>query len=313
MSRPHILICMATYNGEAHIRAQLDSLAVQDWDDWRLIVSDDGSTDRTLKVVRDFANGLPDGKVQVILGPRKGATQNFLSLLAHAGPDDWVAWCDQDDVWKPDRLSRGVANIAPLVGPAITASRTVICDASLRPLTDAPLYTRRAGFRNALVQACVPGNTTLMNPAAVRIMQAGAVHARAAKVISHDWWAYLLLSGAGAHVVRDPATTVLYRQHLDNEMGRNDTWRARLDRVRRLGAGEYGTWLHANLRALRACRNMLTDDASAVMDEFTQAIEAPGPIAVRRLMQLGVYRQTRAGTLALMAAAAAGRLRGERR
>ncbi|PZO65297.1 MAG: glycosyl transferase family 2 [Paracoccus denitrificans] len=312
MSRPHILICMATYNGEGHIRAQLDSLAAQDWTDWRLIVSDDGSTDRTLKVVLDFADDLPGGKVQVAEGPRQGATQNFLSLLRHAGPDDWVAWCDQDDVWKPDRLSRGVTNIAPLVGPAITASRTVICDARLRPLTDAPLYARPAGFRNALVQACVPGNTTLMNPPALRIMQEGAAHARAAGVISHDWWAYLLLSGAGAHVIRDPATTVFYRQHGDNEMGRNDTWRARLDRLRRLGAGEYGTWLHANLQALRACRDMLTADAIAVMDEFAQAVEAPGPIAVRRLMRLGVYRQTRAGTMALMAAATAGRLRGER-
>ena len=66
-----------------------------------------------------------------------------------------------------------------------------------------------------------------------------------------------LLTGAGALVVRDPEPTVLYRQHHGNVMGRNDTPRAILARLGRLGAGDYGTWLRQNVAALQVARDLL--------------------------------------------------------
>ena len=58
-----ITILMASYNGAAHIGAQLESLAAQSHRDWRLIVSDDGSSDATCAIVEAFAARLPSGKV----------------------------------------------------------------------------------------------------------------------------------------------------------------------------------------------------------------------------------------------------------
>lgn len=394
---PQIAILLASYQGARHIAAQLDSLAAQDYRHWRLVVSDDGSTDDTIGIVRGFAAAHPGHEVTIVDGPREGATRNFLSLIAAVRPGEALAYCDQDDVWLPDRLSRGVraieavaagdrppgidavgddsppagpqptgmapgnvarappdvppagagsfacppvfaetlpagdslrAGVAPPAADAVHASsgtsaaatpppgaravlhvtRTTICDSDLRPLRPAPLYRRPPGFRNALIQACTPGNTTLVNPAGVAILRAGAEAAARADIVSHDWWTYQLISGAEGLVIRDPAQTVLYRQHRGNVMGRNDTPRAMLARISRLGAGHYGDWLRSNLVALEGARALLTPENRAVLDGFAAALRAPGPRAATELARLGLYRQTVAGTAAFYAAAAMGRL-----
>lgn len=306
--RPRITIGLATYQGARHLQAQLDSLVAQQGVEWRLISSDDGSTDGTLTILRRFAGIHPD--TRIIQGPNRGATQNFLHLIGQVPEGDWLALCDQDDVWKPDRLARGVAMIGTDPAPAATSSRTTICDENLHPVRPAPLYRRPPAFRNALVQACLPGNTFLANPAALALLQRGAPAAAAANVISHDWWIYQLLTGSGARVIRDPAQTVLYRQHGGNVMGRNDTLRAKAARAALLSGGDFGRWLHENTTALSVAQDLLTPQNSDILDRFRTAITEPGPLAAARLAALGVYRQTRAQSAALFAAAAAGRLRG---
>nr|WP_254368079.1 glycosyltransferase [Paracoccus sp. Z118] len=300
---------LASFDGGRFIGAQLDSLAAQGWPDWRLVVSDDGSSDGTRDIVGEFARRHPDRDIRLVDGPRQGATRNFLSLLEQAAPDEWIAFCDQDDAWLPQRLERGLRMIGAASGPAATSSRTLICDDALRPVTPAPLFRRPPAFRNALVQACLPGNTFLANPQAAALLRGGAAAAAQAGVISHDWWAYQLLTGAGALVVRDPEPTVLYRQHHGNVMGRNDTLRARLARIAMLGSGDYGGWLQANIRALQGARGLLTPENAALLDCFEAALAAPGPLAAARLKRMGLHRQTAAGTLALLVAAAAGKLR----
>ncbi|WP_167626596.1 glycosyltransferase [Paracoccus luteus] len=406
-ARPRIAILMATFDGARFLRAQLDSIRDQSVTDWRLVVSDDGSRDGTRAIVRAFAAENPGHEVTLIDGPRQGATRNFLHLLGQLRQGEWLAWCDQDDVWLPDRLARGLAALsgespgsdagglaalsdgppdpdarglaarsggprepdagglaalshrppapgaggptalsdkppapdpvgparhappfalnpavadatggampdpaAPAARPALHACRTMLCAGDLTPIRPAPLYTRPASFLNALVQACTPGNTTLVNAAGAALLARAAPAAARAGVVSHDWFTYQLIAGAGGVVLRDPAQTVLYRQHPRNVMGRNDTLRARAARLAMLGAGDYGAWLAANHAALRAVAPMLTDANRAVLDQFGRTLAAPGPAAAARLARLGVYRQTRAGTAALLLAAAAGRLRG---
>lgn len=314
MCPPRVAILLASCQGARYIREQLDSLERQEQTNWRLIVSDDGSTDGTVGVVRDFAAAHPGRDVSVVEGPRRGATQNFLHLVGLVEKGEALAYCDQDDVWRPDRLSRGISALAgtdargTTSGPMLHASRTTICDLQMSPLRPAPLYTRPPGFLNALVQACTPGNTTLVSPAGVELLQQARAAAIAAGVVAHDWWTYQVISGAGGNVIRDPALTVLYRQHPGNVMGRNDTTRARFARLMQLGGGDFGAWLRANGQALRTAGTVLTADNLDRLDRFRAALDAPGPVAALRLASLGVYRQTRGGTAALLAAAAAGRL-----
>lgn len=304
-----VVVLLASYQGARFLPAQLDSIAEQRHRDWRLLVSDDGSQDGTCEIVSSFACNFPAEQVQLIEGPRLGATQNFLHLLQQAPAGCLLAFCDQDDVWFPDKLSRAVAQLRGADGPAHYAARTVITAQDLTPVTESRRFLRPFGFRNAVVQACMAGNTSVFNPAAANLLRKGATAARQAGVESHDWWAYQLTSGAGATLIHDPEPALLYRQHQNSEMGRNDTPRAMASRLGQLFAGDYGGWLSSNLVALGAVRDLLTPENRAVLDEFAATLQMTGPEAALKMRGIRLYRHTRAGTAALFAAAALGRLR----
>ena len=306
---PPITIAMASYNGARFIRAQLDSIARQSVTNWRLLVSDDGSTDQTRQIVTDFAAEHAPGQVRLIDGPRQGATRNFLYLTRQADLGGWLAYADQDDFWLPDRLQRGIAFLSGQTGAAIYAARTTICDENLEPISPAPAFPGPFTFRNALIQACLPGNTILANSAALGLLQAAVPAAEAAGIVSHDWWAYQLLSGAGASIRRDTAQVLLYRQHPENVMGRNDTARARLARFSMLFDGRFAEWLAQNQRALEPVAQLMLPENRALLSAFGQAIRASGPQALRATLRMRLYRQSRTGTAAILAAAGMGRLR----
>ncbi len=95
-----ISVCIATYQGEKYIREQLASILCQLADDDEIIVSDDGSTDRTLDIIRQMA----DHRIKIVEGPhRHSPTLNFERALQEAR-GEYIFLADQDDVWKPDKV-----------------------------------------------------------------------------------------------------------------------------------------------------------------------------------------------------------------
>ena len=95
-----ISVCIATYNGERYIRQQIESIVCQLNVDDEIIVSDDGSTDGTLDIVK----GIGDKRIKIIEGPgRKSPILNFECALK-ASKGDFIFLSDQDDVWKSDKV-----------------------------------------------------------------------------------------------------------------------------------------------------------------------------------------------------------------
>ena len=302
-----VTILMGLYQGAAHLRAQLESFAAQDHADWRLIVSDDGSRDAGPEVLADFAAGRPAGQVVCVTGPGRGFAANYLSLLANL-PDDpgWVAFSDQDDVWLPDRLSRGLAALTG-EGPALYCSRTWVTAADLSGRVASPLFRRPPSFRNALVQNVAAGNTILLNPAATRLLVASARVVPA--VVAHDWWAYLMVTGAGGRILQDARPTLLYRQHGANSIGSNAGWRARARRLRQVWAGGLRAWNDTNTAALLATATLLTPEAQVILSDWQRMrATTPAPLRLIRLARLRLYRQTLASAAVLWLAAATNRL-----
>lgn len=300
-----VTILMAVYNGGAVLREQLDSFAAQDHARWRLLASDDGSSDNSRAVLAAFAAEGHD--VTVLDGPGQGGTANFLSLVARAEEDGgWLAFSDQDDVWMPDRLSRGIAALEGLDGPALYCSRTWITGPDLKGRRLSPARPRGASFRNALVQNVVAGNTILLNAQAARLARA-AVH-EARRVVVHDWWLYQLVTGAGGAVVHDDRPTLYYRQHVANQIGANDTWPARIRRIRQLLRGDFRAWNAVNIAALSASAHRLTPENRARLDAFAD-LHAAGPLRrLAALRRLRLYRQSWPAQAALWLAALLGRM-----
>ena len=99
-----ISVCMATYNGERYIERQLDSILVQLGDDDEVIVSDDGSTDRTPELLARYG---ADRRIRIIHGGFHSPIYNFEHAIRQA-KGDYIFMADQDDVWLPGRVSEAL-------------------------------------------------------------------------------------------------------------------------------------------------------------------------------------------------------------
>jgi glycosyltransferase involved in cell wall biosynthesis len=207
--RDGVEVLMATHNGSRHVAAQLASVLGQTYRPLTIRVRDDASTDDTVAIVR--AAGA-DAPVDVVEGARVGAAANFMALLASSAPAArWIAFCDQDDVWLPDKIARAVAALAPLDDrPALYGSSMIHVNEGLRPLAGVPA-PREVGFRNALVQNVLPGCTMVLNRAA----RALCLDRPPRRAPMHDWWLYLVVAAFGT-VVYDGEVTVLHRVHARN-------------------------------------------------------------------------------------------------
>lgn len=296
-----ILLC--TYNGERFISQQLDSIKAQSHTDWKVWVSDDGSSDRTLAIVEGYRQAWGDDHLQVVRGPSKGFAANFLSIVCRTEiGGDYFAYSDQDDIWEVDKIRRALDHLEPLgrMTPTLYCSRTRLVDELGQVIGFSPLFTQRPDFRNALVQNVGGGNTMLFNEAARRLLwMAGAD----LDIVAHDWWTYVAVSAAGGHVVYDPTPSLLYRQHGGNLIGSNKGWAARLARVRLLMQGQLRRWIDANIAATQRISSHLSEPNRRVFSEF---VSSRNEGIIRRLIglrQSGVFRQTFMGNVGLLAAA----------
>ena len=97
-----ISIAMTTYNGEKYISAQIDSILSQTVSDFELVVCDDVSTDNTVDILKDYA--LKDCRLKLCCnGQNLGFKNNFAKAISLC-KGEYIAFCDQDDVWTNDHL-----------------------------------------------------------------------------------------------------------------------------------------------------------------------------------------------------------------
>lgn len=96
-------IVMATYNGEQYIKEQIDSILINMKENDELIISDDGSKDKTKQIIAEYQN--KDKRIKLIEGPHKGVKQNFANAIEKAN-GKYIFLSDQDDIWKKDKIDK---------------------------------------------------------------------------------------------------------------------------------------------------------------------------------------------------------------
>ena len=261
-------ILLATYNGARFLPEQLASLAAQSHADWRLLVRDDGSRDDSVRLVREWAETVPQ-QVRVIEDERTGLgpSQNFATLLG-ASDAPYFAFCDQDDQWLPHKLEtmlgaivrseadRGVAT------PALAFCDLLVVDEKLRPIAPSfwrlsrlPVHSRSLRPFDLLVRNVVTGCASMGNAA---LRQAALPIPEGARM--HDWWLALVASSEGVLLpVAEPL--IRYRQHGGNAVGALDArW---LSLAKRFVRGPA-----ASLDRARAARDNSQRQAAAFTHRF---------------------------------------------
>ena len=265
-----IAILMATYNGEQYIAEQLDSIVNQTEQSFVLFVSDDGSTDATLDIVRRFQDQLGPDRIIIRDGPKQGYGRNFFSMLTeHSITADYFTFCDQDDIWEPDRLSRAVSKIKllPTNQSALHICSAILIDHNGNFIGKGKRLPQRADLRSLLLQPAAGGNTMVFNRAlANTVKQLGTNH----EADNHDWLLCLINASIGGQFLFEPAPLIRYRQHLNNAMGPSFKIATKLKRLRMLMDGTFSGWLDNNLVSLRPYRTKMSSETLRDFDDFHQ-------------------------------------------
>lgn len=220
-----VSVLLAAWNGEQYLPAQLSSLRGQSCTDFRVLWRDDGSSDGTRQLLSDISAA--DGRFQQAPGPEGnlGAIGSFLTLMAQ---DDapYTALCDQDDVWRPDKLARcldALREAEAIYGegtPLLVHHDCRVVDAKGAVLHGS--FFRHQGWDGKantlprlLTQNNVTGCTCVMNAALRHLV---TQHAQADRLHMHDWFIALTAAAFGRIVFVDEALAD-YRQHGANVMG----------------------------------------------------------------------------------------------
>jgi len=233
---PKVEVLLATFNGQSFLQAQINSIVSQTWPNVSVLVSDDGSTDETMTILRDWER-VTDRMHVLRSQPQGGAMQNFARLIQESSAS-YVAFSDQDDVWDSDKLSVTMAQMLEHEGkrgkdtPILVYTDLRLIDGADRLLSPslwrkARVRPQFATFSNMLAQNLVTGCSMLANRALLDL--ACPIPSQA---IMHDYWLALVASAFGAAIpISRPL--VSYRQHATNSIGagRPLSIAARIERI----------------------------------------------------------------------------------
>ena len=293
-----LYILMCTYNGDKFIRRQFESIFNQSFKNWHIIINDDGSSDRTLEIIHEYQK-IWGERIQLRSGPQKGFAENFLSLACDKNLiADFYAFCDQDDIWLPQKLEIAINQINNFCinnEPYLYCGRTLYVDEKLRTIGQSTLFKYPPSFDNALVQSIAGGNTMVFNRSGKLLLETVGV----VPTPSHDWWLYQLISGVGGKIYFDPTPLVLYRQHENSIVGENTSFINRFKRLFILFDGRFKVWIDANIKCLQMAENILTYQAVESLNSLLKIRQLNLSRKIINMKNFKSYRQSNLQNLIL--------------
>lgn len=219
-----VTVLLSTYNGGNYLAEQLDSLVAQQGVEVDILVRDDGSTDATQELLDKWQD---KGALTWYTSENLGPGKSFMHLLKNAAPGGYYAFCDQDDVWLPEKLKLTMEKMQSVEKanpgkPVIVHTDMYVVDERLNVVHDS--FWRSSGLRPDILRTfpylcvcnSVNGCTIVMNSAARELILEKYVEQ---ELIIHDVISALTVSYYGGIIDYVEAPTVLYRQHSSNVVG----------------------------------------------------------------------------------------------
>lgn len=209
-----INICLSTYNGERYLSEQIESILSQSYKNWQLLIRDDGSKDNTINIINKFTE--KDSRIKFINKDNienLGVHKSFYTIVKYESADFYF-FCDQDDVWKPDKLDVFLSYMEENDNsvPVLYYSSLTTVDSELNVISERMFSRSKAmNITENLVKNEIVGCVTAINSS-----------------LANEW----LYSGIGMHdshlallalstgkLVYIKESTIYYRQHENNVIG----------------------------------------------------------------------------------------------
>ena len=299
LANQKVAVILGFYNGNNFIDEQVESIFNQNFKNIDIFIFDDNS-----KIKLEFKelkiNNNKKPKIKITKRKENlGYAKNFLMGLEEVGKEyDFYAFSDQDDIWEKDKITRGIEALISKESkyPKLYCSRTSYYNSECtKVIGSSKIHPKKPTFSNALLQNIAGGNTILMNNLARQIV---VKTVKAENFISHDWWCYQIISGAGGEVIFDKHKTVRYRQHNYNLIGKNNGFVDIQSRILEFLSGKVKRWSDVNLENLLKYRYLLTKDNIEILENFIKARRSRNILKkLNYFYKSGVFRQSNKETI----------------
>ncbi|MET6989545.1 glycosyltransferase family 2 protein [Sediminicola arcticus] len=199
-----ISVCMATYNGERYLKEQIDSILRQLGSDDELIISDDGSKDSTINIIKSY----DDRRIKLYHSIHRNLIFNFENALYHS-EGDIIFLSDQDDIWNDNKVTR---TLPFLKNHTLVFSNATIFSENPRE-SDKLLFNKKlenlGGFKNLFKNNYIGATIAFQS----RLLKSTLPFPK--KIPMHDMWLGLMASCVGkTYYIKEPL--IYYRRHENN-------------------------------------------------------------------------------------------------
>lgn len=221
---PLVVIAVSLYNGEKYLVPMIDSLLRQDYPNIRIVVRDDGSTDKTLSIIDSYSRRYPEKIYRFLgVGGNIGVSRSFFTLLDCVEDAAYLMFCDQDDVWFDDKVTTFIARMRDVeldpAMPTLVFGDMIVTDQSLNVICHSFWSYQRldpniiTDWRRLMMNNVVTGCSSMFNSAAVKLLRGVP-----SLPVLHDHLAATVIARYG---VLAPLSkpTMFYRQHQSNVEG----------------------------------------------------------------------------------------------
>ena len=204
-----VTVLMSTYNGEKYIAQQIESILAQEECDISIIARDDGSSDSTLAILRQYEE---TGKLTFYTGDNLGPAKSFITLIMKAPESEYYAFADQDDVWLPEKIKSAIEMMEKYSErPALYSSNMKRANSEMDIIAERALPNDVAtDFESVMtVSGRLFGCTMVFNKKMADFVKACPMPGY---IIMHDLWLAMIASAYDA-LIYDPVPYIKYRTH----------------------------------------------------------------------------------------------------
>ena len=220
---PKVAILMATFNGARFIEEQIESIKAQEGIQLNIYISDDLSSDETLKLIE---SSVSKRNTQISVLPEKtgsgGAGQNFYRLVKDVplGEYEYFAFSDQDDIWQSKKILRAVNQLRTNNADGYSSSVEAFWQNGNKKIIKKDYPQKKFDF---FFEGPGPGCTFVMSRDLFSSLRAFIIanHEKMVEVYYHDWFTYAFARTHNFKWIIDNQSHILYRQHKGNDTGAN--------------------------------------------------------------------------------------------
>ena len=251
-----VSILLPTYNGEKYLKEQIDSILNQTYKDIKLIISDDGSSDNTVNILKQYEQ--QDSRIELYIQPKNMGVVKEIEFLLQKVETPFYMLADQDDYWLPEKVEKSLETLIKNNADLVFGDLEVV-DENLNTIYpsfgDFMLLNRKIhkyldSYKVNYLYNCVTGCTVLAKRETIQYII--PIPAKS-KYLIHDHWISIMVSLNGKLAYMDEKY-IKYRQHGNNQVGTNKISHgfSKLEQVRELfinvKLGVFGTYVENNNR-----------------------------------------------------------------